>query len=153
VRTLLGGIGLDPCTEPDNPTRAQTFYAPPVDGCALSWDASTVFCNPPYGATRERWVKRCIEEGCRRKVVLLIPAATETRIFQLALSTCTTVVFVRARLMFTQVRPNRRHEAASHGSALFGFGIDLTPIAYLGVALTRAGATRVGVSRSAAARS
>jgi hypothetical protein len=29
----LGGvIGLDPCTTPDNPVGAETFYAPPVDG-------------------------------------------------------------------------------------------------------------------------
>jgi hypothetical protein len=45
------------------------------------------------------------------------------------------VVFVKARLMFETVRPNCRHEAASHGSALFGFGVDLEPVAHLGVLL------------------
>jgi hypothetical protein len=140
IRELLGGkIGLDPCTEPDNPTAADAFYCPPADGCALPWDSSSVFVNPPYGAVRERWVARCIEEGRRRKVVLLIPAATETAIFQSALMACRCVMFIRSRLTFTQVRPNRRHEAASHGSALFGFGIDLTPIAHLGAALAHAG--------------
>jgi hypothetical protein len=39
VRALLGGIGLDPCTEPDNPTRADRFYCLPADGAALPWDA------------------------------------------------------------------------------------------------------------------
>jgi hypothetical protein len=136
VRALFGGrIGLDPCTEADNPTGALLFYAPPVDGCALPWEAETVFVNPPYGQARERWVERCVHEGQRRKVVLLIPAATETRIVQKALSTCTGVVFIKARLMFETVRPNRRHEAASHGSALFGFGVDLEPVAHLGVLL------------------
>jgi hypothetical protein len=44
---VLGGIVLDPCTEPDNPTGASTFYYPPQDGCVLTWDARTVWCNPP----------------------------------------------------------------------------------------------------------
>lgn len=132
VRRLLGGIGLDPCTEPDNPTKARKFYCPPADGCTLPWNASSVFCNPPYGEIRRRWVERCIEEGGSRKVVLLIPAHTETRTFQLALESCTDVLFVRARLRFGVLRENRRQEAASHGSALFGFGVSLAPLVELG---------------------
>ena len=135
VRLLLGGIGLDPCTEPDNPTNAERFYSPPDDGCALPWDADSVFCNPPYGEARERWVVRCIEEGVRRPVILLIPSHTETRIFQQALSACTSVLFVRARLRFGVLRENRRQEAASHGSALFGFGVSLKPLDVLGAVM------------------
>jgi len=135
VRKLLGSIELDPCTEPDNPTKARHFYCLPADGCALPWRASTVFCNPPYGEIRRRWVKRCIEEGGARKVVLLIPAHTETKTFQMALEACTDVLFVRARLRFGVLRANRRQEAASHGSALFGFGVSLAPLADLGPVL------------------
>jgi hypothetical protein len=135
VRKLLGGIALDPCTEPDNPTRAAHFYALPTDGCRETWDFPTVFCNPPYGEARSRWVDRCIAEGWRRKVVLLIPAHTETRTFQEALAHCTSVLFVRARLRFGVLRENRRQEAASHGSALFGFGVDLSPLQGLGACL------------------
>lgn len=132
VRVLLGGIGLDPCTDPDNPTKATKFYAPPSDGCALPWIARSVFCNPPYGEIRRRWVERCIAEGEHRKVVLLIPAHTETRTFQLALAACNDVLFVRARLRFGVLRENRRQEAASHGSALFGFGVSLAKLSDLG---------------------
>jgi hypothetical protein len=136
VRALLGGsIGLDPCTEPDNPCQAEQFYAPPVDGCSEPWNASTVFCNPPYGEQRGRWVDRCIAEGRRRPVVLLIPAHPETRIVQRVLEHCTSVLFIRARLRFLTLRENRRWEAASHGSALFGFGVDLGPLADLGMVL------------------
>ncbi|MAO56699.1 MAG: hypothetical protein CMM61_13520 [Rhodospirillaceae bacterium] len=136
IRRLLGGIGLDPCTEPDNPTTAAKFYTPPQDGCAEPWDAATVFCNPPYGEARTRWVERCIDEGHRRKVVLLIPAHTETRIFQKALAASTSALFVKARLRFGIVRNNGRQEAASHGSALLGFGVDLSPLHALGVPMT-----------------
>jgi len=135
IRTLFGGsIGLDSCTEPDNPTGAKQFYCPPKDGCALPWNAKTVFCNPPYGEVRKRWVERCIEEGGRgRKVVLLIPAHTETGTFQLAAGACDSMLLVRARLMFEAVRKNGRHEAASHGSAIFGYGVTLDPLRALGL--------------------
>ena len=133
IRDLLGGIGLDPCTDPDNPTQADEFYCPPQDGCVLSWDSYSVYCNPPYGEVRNRWVERCIVEGARRPVILLIPSATETRIFQRALLACQSVLFVKARIKFGVLRENRRQEAASHGSALFGFGIDLSALNTLGV--------------------
>lgn len=138
VRELLGGIGLDPCTEPDNPTCATKFYHLPSDGCVLPWDAHSVFCNPPYGEARDRWVDRCIAEGSLRKVVLLIPSHTETRTFQRAMLACSSLLFIKARLRFGVLRENRRQEAASHGSALFGFGVDLTPLSDYGVPMKRA---------------
>jgi hypothetical protein len=144
VRALLGGIGLDPCTEPDNPTGAEQFYAPPDDGCSLPWSTHSVFVNPPYGEVRERWVDRCILEGRRRKVVLLMPAATDTIICQCALGACVSVVFVRARLKFGVLRPNRCQEAASHGSAIFGFGVDVAPLHELGVVLRPAPDVDIG---------
>ena len=137
IRALLGGIGLDPCTDPDNPTNADSFYCLPADGCAAPWNAETVFCNPPYGEVRDRWVERCISEGGHRKVVLLIPSHTETRTVQRALTQCTSVLFFKARLRFGVLRENRRQEAASHGSALFGFGVDLSPLCALGVPMRR----------------
>lgn len=135
LRALMGGIELDPCTERDNPTRADLFYTPPQDGCALSWEARTVFCNPPYGEAKDRWVARCIEEGRRRKVALLIPSHTETQTVQRALRACSSALFIQARLRFGLVRANGRQEAASHGSVLLGFSLDLSPL-NLGVVVT-----------------
>lgn len=134
IRALLGGIGLDPCTEPDNPTGAASFYCLPDDGCALPWNAASVFCNPPYGEARDRWVARCIEVGARTPVVLLIPSHTDTKTAQRALASCSSVFFVKARLRFGVLRENRRQEAASHGSAIFGFGgVDLRGLKLPGV--------------------
>ena len=96
-------------------------------------NAGTVFCNPPYGEARDRWVDRCIAEGNARQVVLLVPSHTETRTFQRALKACTSVLFIKARLRFGVLRENRRQEAASHGSALFGFSVDLSPLRDYGV--------------------
>ncbi len=120
IRECLGGvIGLDPCTEPDNPTRAERFFTPPTDGAAELWDAETIFVNPPYSKARERWVLRCMEAGASsRGVVLLIPAATDTRIFQRALTTADGVLFIQGRVKFGVLRPNRRQVAASHPLSL-----------------------------------
>ena len=133
VREALGGIELDPCTTPDNPCGADRFYTPPADGAAEPWDAASIYVNPPYGKARERWVARCIgaaEAGSA--VVLLIPAHTDTKAFQRAFCSATSTVFIRGRVKFGVLRPNRRQVAASHPSALIGWNVALSPAAHLG---------------------
>jgi hypothetical protein len=135
IREAMGGaIELDPCTDPHNPTGAARFYTPPADGAELPWDAETIFVNPPYGKARERWVTRCIEAAAAgSKVVLLIPAHTDTRIFQKAAETGPDIVFIKGRVKFGVLRPNRRQVAASHPSALICWNLeDLSPLAELG---------------------
>lgn len=131
---LRGMIGLDPCTTADNPTSADAFYTAEQDGLSCVWAMyQTVFCNPPYGKAREPWVHRCVAAGERgQNVILLIPAATDTRIFKHAASTASAIVFVTGRLKFGTLRPNRRQHAASHPSALIGWNTDLDACATLG---------------------
>jgi hypothetical protein len=137
VREAFGGtIGLDPCTTADNPVGALAWYSPPEDGAALPWPAATIFVNPPYSRARERWVHRCIQAASEdRQIILLMPAATDTRIFQRAAATAQSIVFIRGRLKFGVLRPNRRQIAASHPSVLIGWNVDLTPCAHLGLLL------------------
>lgn len=135
VREALGGvIWLDPCTESDNPTGADVFYTADDDGLSRAWGGPTIYVNPPYSKAREPWVERCIAAGAEgKKVVLLMPAATDTRIFQRALSTSTAAVFIKGRVKFGVLRPNRRQEAASHPSALIGWNVDLAQCSHLGL--------------------
>ena len=134
VREDLGGtVELDPCTNKDNPVGALRYYCPPADGASYIWAARTIFCNPPYSRARERWVRRCIEAGGRGSmVILLMPAATDTRIFQEALVTASDLVFIRGRVKFGVLRPNRRQAAASHPSALIGWNVSLVACSALG---------------------
>jgi hypothetical protein len=140
IRTDLGGtIGLDPCTTMDNPVGALAWYAPPTDGAVESWEACSVYVNPPYGEARERWVDRCIRMGRYTDVptALLIPAATDTRIWQRAAASATAIVFVRGRVKFGVPRPNGRQVAASHPSSLIGWNTNLSACAaVLGVRAT-----------------
>ncbi len=136
VRAVLGGrIELDPCTTADNPVGAERFYALPDDGAARSWSAATVFCNPPYGEARVRWVRRCAEAGAAgSSVVLLIPAHTDTRIWHEAMNSATSLLFVKGRVKFGVPRTNGRQAAASHPSALIGWNVDLRHADELGSA-------------------
>jgi len=72
------------------------------------------------------------------QLVLLMPAHPDTRIFQRAVATVDGVLFLRGRVKFGVLRPNRRQVAASHPSALFGWNVDLTAIC-LGVVMRSAG--------------
>src|SRR5689334_8272167 len=83
----LAPIGLDPCTSPDNPTRARLFYYRPspmeaeklasspagrlqayleisslTDGLQLPWGVEKnelIYVNPPYGRSVGKWMSRC----------------------------------------------------------------------------------------------
>jgi hypothetical protein len=134
VRQALGGIELDPCTEPDNPCAAARFYTVATDGAEQPWDASTIYVNPPYSKARERWVRRCIAAAeADSRVVLLMPSHTDTRLFHLAIATASHVVFIKGRVKFGILRANRRQEAASHPSCLIAWNLtDVGPMADLG---------------------
>ena len=134
VEALGGSLDLDPCTLPDNPCGARWFFTIEDDGLSKSWAGHpTIFVNPPYSKAREPWVHHCIEAAALgSRVVLLMPAATDTRIFQEALQKASSVVFIKGRVKFGVLRENRRQMAASHGSALIGWNVDLAPCALLG---------------------
>ena len=138
VRAALGGaIDLDPCATPRNEVGASAFYAPPQDGSALPWDAQTIFVNPPYGKAREAWIRRCMQAGGEgKRVVLLIPSHTDTRIFQEALQSCSSMLFIRGRVKFGVLRPNRRQVAASHPSVLIAWNVSLRRCESLGAICT-----------------
>lgn len=136
ARKALGGhIGLDPCTLPDNPTGAVSFYCPPQDGCALPWDASTIFVNPPYGEARERWAEKCIQAGDCASILLLIPSHTDTKIVQRLLGNSHGALYVKGRVKFGVLRPNRRQQAASHPSVIFGWNVDWSHLKHLGTVM------------------
>jgi phage N-6-adenine-methyltransferase len=137
VRDAFGGrIGLDPCTEPDNPTDALVFYTEADDGLAQVWPRIPTWCNPPYAKAREPWVERCLQRAALQvPVVLLIPAATDTRIWQRAAEAADAVVLVRGRLKFEAKRLNGRSAAASHPSSLLIYNANPAPLERLGLRL------------------
>lgn len=62
-----------------------------------------VFCNPPYGKELPLWVKKAYEESMKpnTKVVMLIPARTDTRYFhEYIYHKAKEIRFLKGRLKF-----------------------------------------------------
>ena len=89
VREVFGGrIALDPCSNAYSIVCADTSYAlPKHDGLRESWDYSTIYVNPPYGADRSRgtrirdWLRQCAMARMTysSEIIALVPVATNTR--------------------------------------------------------------------------
>lgn len=84
VREVLGGIiDLDPASDerPQEWIKAKRIYH--ESGLRLPWQATTVFCNPPYGKSDGRssqalWAKKMIsvfQRGGFKQGILLINSA------------------------------------------------------------------------------
>lgn len=95
-------FSLDPCATPDN-TKCKRFFTEEQNGLSKSWGGYRVFCNPPYGRGLRNWVKKAYEESLRsnaKKIVLLIPARTDTSYFHDYIYGKAEIRFIRGRLKF-----------------------------------------------------
>ena len=90
---------LDPCAEPET-AKCAKFYTKEDDGLAQNWGGQTVFCNPPYGRQLGKWIKKCAEESRHAKVVMLIPARTDTKAFHEYIYHKAEIRFIKGRLHF-----------------------------------------------------
>lgn len=95
------GFTLDPCSTPEN-AKCEKFYTLQDDGLQQDWEGETVFCNPPYGRELPKWIKKCFEEAQKpgTKVVMLIPARTDTRAFHKYILGKSEMRFIQGRLKF-----------------------------------------------------
>ena len=72
-----------------------------VDGLQIEWGKSN-FVNPPYSQLK-RWIEKSIKEHAKgRKVVLLIPARTDTKAFKLLFEYGSKITFITGRLRFNE---------------------------------------------------
>lgn len=79
ILSALGPFDLDPCAAPEPrpwPT-ARNHIALPKDGLDCNW-TGRVWCNPPFGAHTEAWLRRMALHG---NGIALAFARTETRMF------------------------------------------------------------------------
>ena len=97
----FGPFDLDPCATSHN-TKCANFYTPMEDGLKKSWQGHTVFVNPPYGRGIDAWIKKGYEEAQDpdTKVVMLIPARTDTKYWHDYVMKAEMVFFIKGRLKF-----------------------------------------------------
>ena len=131
-KDVFGGvIELDPCTTQSNPVNALTFIAPPEDGILSDWHGWNIYVNPPYGRTIAKWIEKALMYSrAERRVVLLVPARTDSRWFQELLNYKCELLLFKGRLSFSS-------GPAPFPSALFAFNCSLGGMMDLGARVIR----------------
>src|SRR3989440_3277924 len=122
ARNVLGEIDLDPASseQANRIVQAKLFYDQSRDGLTQTWQAQTVWLNPPYckqgnTSNQDRWTAKLLTEykaGNVKEAILLVTAATETiwfhRLYQFPMC------FVKGRIQFTT--PTGKKGGATKGS-------------------------------------
>lgn len=99
---------LDPCATKQN-AKCNKYYTKDDDGLKKNWSGEIVFCNPPYGRQLEKWVEKSFLESKKKntKVVMLIPARTDTRWFHdFIYNKAKEIRFIRGRIKFGNAKYN-----------------------------------------------
>lgn len=103
LNRIYGPFTLDPCADDFN-HKCDRYYTINQDGLLQSWENEIVFCNPPYGRSIGKWVRKCYLESLKNgaKCVMLIPARTDTRWFHdyIYYEPNVQVIFLKGRLKF-----------------------------------------------------
>ena len=72
-----------------------------VDGLKIEWGEIN-FVNPPY-SNLKAWIEKSIEQSKKgKKVMLLIPARTDTKAFKMLFEYGSTITFITGRLRFNE---------------------------------------------------
>lgn len=102
-----GPFTLDAAATHENHLVSSYMRKGPEGGALISDWFGRVWCNPPYGREIGKWVKRAhdqVEAGNAERVVMLLPARTDTRWWQRYIYSVTEmrpeVYFLKGRLKF-----------------------------------------------------
>jgi len=117
VNEMLGPFDLDAAASAGN-TKCGTYCTVERSGLVIPW-FRRVWLNPPYGKGEiERWAEKAYGEtaaGRCSRVVMLLPAKTETRWFhELVWPRASFVIFIKRRVRFVD------GTGKSSGSPTFG---------------------------------
>lgn len=131
----VGRLEFDPCTAPDNPTKATFFATEKQNGLALNWTwyakAGLAFVNPPYGRalsgtkSKPGWAQKIALEaraGC--PMIVLVPARTDTAWWNLIADSTQAVCFWRGRISFVNSATKEREDPAPFPCCFFYTGKD-----------------------------
>lgn len=99
LQAEFGVFTLDPAADENN-TKAERFYTKDDDGLSQPWNG-IVFVNPPYGRQLAKWVDKAISElpNCER-IIMLVPARTDTKWFNRAAEHASLIRFFKGRIRF-----------------------------------------------------
>jgi len=102
IQEEYGLFDLDAAADEYN-SKAPNFISKENDSLKTPWLHDNVWLNPPYGRTLLHWAEKCIQEikhGQPHQIVILIPARTDTRWFNLLASQSSEIHFFKGRIKF-----------------------------------------------------
>lgn len=92
----------DVCALPEN-AKCAKYFTPEIDGLKQEW-TGVCWCNPPYGRKIGDWVKKAVKS--RARVVMLLPAQTDTKWFHDYCLAYGKIEFLRGRIKFGGCKRN-----------------------------------------------
>ena len=90
-------FNLDVCAISDN-AKCTNYYTPEINGLSQKWGGYNCWCNPPYGREIGKWVEKAATSNT--KVVMLLPARTDTKWFHEWILHKADIYFIKGRLKF-----------------------------------------------------
>lgn len=92
---------LDPCAS-DRNHKCDRYFTEKDDGLQKNWGGCRVFCNPPYGRSVSKWVRKAYMESLKPNtlVVMLLNARTDTKYFHDYVYHRSEIRFVKGRVTF-----------------------------------------------------
>jgi len=97
----FGPFTLDPCASPTN-AKCGKFFTEDDDGLTKDWEGHVLFVNPPYGRGIDKWIEKAYRESRKEntRVVMLIPARTDTKYWHEYVMKADEIYFIKGRLKF-----------------------------------------------------
>ena len=124
----FGAFELDVCASHKNKV-CEKFFDKDQNGLEQNWEGSLIWVNPPYSQKNEFIEKAHKEAQKGRKIVMLMPAFTETNWFRDLKAKSQWLLFLNGRLVFNE---HVQKETAKFSSVLAFFNIPLKEIEDLG---------------------
>ena len=104
----IHNFNLDPCASADT-AKCERYYTESDNGLEKDWSEGatadspvSAFVNPPYGTSIKYWIKKSYLESRKpyTKVVMLVPARTDTSYWHEYCMKADKIHFVKGRLKF-----------------------------------------------------
>lgn len=124
----FGAFDLDVCASNKNKV-CERFFDKATNALEQDWQSSMIWVNPPYSQKNEFIEKAHSEAQNGRKIIMLMPAFTETKWFAEMKAKSDWLLFLSGRLVFNE---HEQKETAKFSSVLAFFNLEPREIQDLG---------------------
>ena len=124
----FGAFDLDVCASNKNRV-CERFFDKATNALEQDWQGSMIWVNPPYSQKNEFIEKAHREAQLGKKIIMLMPAFTETAWMRSLKAKSEWLLFLNGRLVFNE---HEQKETAKFSSVLAFFNVEKADLADLG---------------------